>query len=91
MTMAASPTASGPRSTSFLRPDGQLLAQSFMDYLLPSSYEVPEIEIIHHDAVARTVLGRRAPADLAISARRQRSRVPSTTRYGRSGSSTACR
>src|SRR5438128_679985 len=29
--------------------DGQLLAQSFMDYLLPSSHEVPVVEIVHHE------------------------------------------
>jgi 2-furoyl-CoA dehydrogenase large subunit len=28
--------------------DGQLITQSFMDYPLPSSHEVPEIEIVHH-------------------------------------------
>jgi len=28
--------------------EGQLLTQSFMDYLLPSAHEVPEIEIVHH-------------------------------------------
>jgi 2-furoyl-CoA dehydrogenase large subunit len=28
--------------------EGQMLAQSFMDYLLPSSHEVPEVEIVHH-------------------------------------------
>ncbi|TKT78163.1 xanthine dehydrogenase family protein molybdopterin-binding subunit [Aquamicrobium sp. LC103] len=28
--------------------EGQLLAQSFMDYLLPSSHEVPHVEIVHH-------------------------------------------
>jgi 2-furoyl-CoA dehydrogenase large subunit len=27
---------------------GQMLTQSFMDYLLPSSHEVPHIEILHH-------------------------------------------
>jgi len=27
---------------------GQLITQSFMDYLLPSSHEVPQIEIVHH-------------------------------------------
>lgn len=29
-------------------PEGQLLTQSFMDYLLPSAHEVPEVEIVHH-------------------------------------------
>ena len=28
--------------------EGQLMAQSFMDYLLPSSHEVPQVEIVHH-------------------------------------------
>jgi 2-furoyl-CoA dehydrogenase large subunit len=28
--------------------EGQLITQSFMDYLLPSAHEVPEIEIVHH-------------------------------------------
>jgi 2-furoyl-CoA dehydrogenase large subunit len=28
--------------------EGQLITQSFMDYLLPSSHEVPAIEIVHH-------------------------------------------
>ena len=28
--------------------DGQLIAQSFMDYLIPSASEVPAIQIVHH-------------------------------------------
>jgi 2-furoyl-CoA dehydrogenase large subunit len=28
--------------------DGQFLTGSFMDYLLPSSHEVPQVEIVHH-------------------------------------------
>lgn len=28
--------------------EGQMLAQSFMDYLLPSAHEVPNVEIVHH-------------------------------------------
>jgi 2-furoyl-CoA dehydrogenase large subunit len=28
--------------------EGQMMTQSFMDYLLPSSHEVPEVEIVHH-------------------------------------------
>lgn len=28
--------------------EGQLMTQSFLDYLMPSSHEVPEVEIIHH-------------------------------------------
>ncbi|MCO6381531.1 xanthine dehydrogenase family protein molybdopterin-binding subunit [Oceanicola sp. 502str15] len=28
--------------------EGQLMTQSFLDYLMPSSHEVPEVEIVHH-------------------------------------------
>ena len=28
--------------------EGNIMTQSFMDYLLPSSHEVPEVEIVHH-------------------------------------------
>ncbi len=28
--------------------EGQLITQSFMDYLLPSAHEVPKVEIVHH-------------------------------------------
>jgi 2-furoyl-CoA dehydrogenase large subunit len=28
--------------------EGQILTQSFMDYLLPSAREVPQVEIVHH-------------------------------------------
>jgi 2-furoyl-CoA dehydrogenase large subunit len=28
--------------------EGQMLTQSFMDYLLPSSHEMPNVEIVHH-------------------------------------------
>lgn len=28
--------------------EGQMMTQSFMDYLLPSSHEVPKVEIVHH-------------------------------------------
>ncbi|ARQ02663.1 xanthine dehydrogenase family protein molybdopterin-binding subunit [Pseudorhodoplanes sinuspersici] len=28
--------------------EGQILTQSFMDYLLPSSHEIPNVEIVHH-------------------------------------------
>jgi 2-furoyl-CoA dehydrogenase large subunit len=28
--------------------EGQMLTQSFMDYLLPSSHEIPKVEIVHH-------------------------------------------
>lgn len=28
--------------------EGHLMAQSFMDYLMPSSHEVPKVEIVHH-------------------------------------------
>jgi 2-furoyl-CoA dehydrogenase large subunit len=28
--------------------DGQMMSQSFMDYLMPSSHEIPQVEIVHH-------------------------------------------
>lgn len=28
--------------------EGQLMTQSFLDYLMPSSHEVPDVEIVHH-------------------------------------------
>jgi 2-furoyl-CoA dehydrogenase large subunit len=28
--------------------EGHLMTQSFMDYLMPSSHEVPQVEIVHH-------------------------------------------
>ena len=28
--------------------EGQMMSQSLMDYLLPSSHEVPQVEIVHH-------------------------------------------
>jgi 2-furoyl-CoA dehydrogenase large subunit len=44
--------------------DGQLLAQSFMDYLLPSAYEVPPVEIIHHVTPSpHTVLGQKGSGE----------------------------
>jgi CO/xanthine dehydrogenase Mo-binding subunit len=44
--------------------DGQLLAQSFMDYLLPSSHEVPAVEIVHHETPSpRTVLGQKGSGE----------------------------
>jgi len=30
--------------------EGQLITQTFMDYPLPSSHEVPAVEIVHHCA-----------------------------------------
>jgi len=44
--------------------DGQLIAQSFMDYLLPSSHEVPAVEIVHHETPSpRTVLGQKGSGE----------------------------
>jgi len=72
---------------------GQLVAQSFMDYLLPSAHEVPPVDIVHHVTPSpHTVFGQKARANRAISARRPQSRAPSMMRCARSGSrSTACR
>jgi hypothetical protein len=61
--------------------EGQLITQSFMDYLLPSSHEVPPVEIVHHCTPSPTPCSaRRAPAKAAISARPRRSPAPSTMR-----------
>ncbi len=44
--------------------DGQLLAQSFMDYLLPSAHEVPPVEIVHHSTPSpHTVFGQKGSGE----------------------------
>jgi 2-furoyl-CoA dehydrogenase large subunit len=44
--------------------DGQLIAQTFMDYLLPSSHEVPDVEIIHHETPSpNTVFGQKGSGE----------------------------
>jgi 2-furoyl-CoA dehydrogenase large subunit len=44
--------------------EGQLMTQSFMDYLLPSSHEVPPVEIIHHCTPSpNTVLGQKGSGE----------------------------
>ncbi len=44
--------------------EGQMMAQSFMDYLLPSSHEVPPVEIIHHETPSPlTVLGQKGSGE----------------------------
>ena len=44
--------------------EGQLIAQTFMDYLLPSSHEVPTVEIIHHETPSpHTVLGQKGSGE----------------------------
>jgi 2-furoyl-CoA dehydrogenase large subunit len=44
--------------------EGQLLAQSFMDYLLPSSHEVPLVEIVEHETPSpHTVLGQKGSGE----------------------------
>ena len=61
--------------------EGQLMAQSFMDYLLPSSHEVPAVEIVHHvhavaahrarpEGLRRKRLSRRAGGDRERGQRR---------------------
>jgi 2-furoyl-CoA dehydrogenase large subunit len=43
---------------------GQLVAQSFMDYLLPSSHEVPAVEIVHHVTPSpHTVFGQKGSGE----------------------------
>ncbi len=44
--------------------EGQMVAQSFMDYLLPSSHEVPPVEIIEHETPSpNTVLGQKGSGE----------------------------
>jgi CO/xanthine dehydrogenase Mo-binding subunit len=44
--------------------EGQLIAQTFMDYLLPSSHEVPAVEIIDHETPSPyTVLGQKGSGE----------------------------
>jgi CO/xanthine dehydrogenase Mo-binding subunit len=44
--------------------EGQLIAQTFMDYLLPSAHEVPEVEIVHHVTPSpHTVLGQKGSGE----------------------------
>ena len=44
--------------------DGQLIAQTFMDYLLPSSHEVPDVEIIYHVTPSpNTVFGQKGSGE----------------------------
>ncbi len=44
--------------------EGQMLAQSFMDYLMPSSHEVPEVEIVHHCTPSPfTVMGQKGSGE----------------------------
>jgi 2-furoyl-CoA dehydrogenase large subunit len=44
--------------------EGQLVAQTFMDYLLPSSHEVPAVDIIDHETPSpHTVLGQKGSGE----------------------------
>jgi 2-furoyl-CoA dehydrogenase large subunit len=43
---------------------GQMIAQSFMDYLLPSSHEMPQVEIVHHCTPSpHTVFGQKGAGE----------------------------
>ena len=44
--------------------EGQLIAQTFMDYLLPSAHEVPAVDIIDHETPSpHTVLGQKGSGE----------------------------
>jgi CO/xanthine dehydrogenase Mo-binding subunit len=44
--------------------DGLLVAQNFMDYLLPSSHEIPPVEIVHHVTPSpHTVFGQKGSGE----------------------------
>ena len=66
--------------------DGNPLATTFMDYLLPTAAEVPMIEYGHIETPGPAPAATRAAARAAPSARRPRSSTPSPTRWPRSAS-----
>ena len=44
--------------------DGQLIAQTFMDYLLPSSHEMPKVNVVDHETPSPfTVLGQKGSGE----------------------------
>jgi CO/xanthine dehydrogenase Mo-binding subunit len=44
--------------------DGVLMAQTFMDYLLPSAHEIPPVEIVHHETPSPlTVFGQKGSGE----------------------------
>ncbi|MEB3419165.1 xanthine dehydrogenase family protein molybdopterin-binding subunit [Salipiger marinus] len=44
--------------------DGQLMTQSFLDYLMPSSHEMPTVEIVHHCTPSpHTVFGQKGSGE----------------------------
>lgn len=44
--------------------DGQMMSQTFVDYLLPSSHEVPQVEIVHHCTPSPfTVMGQKGSGE----------------------------
>jgi 2-furoyl-CoA dehydrogenase large subunit len=44
--------------------DGLLMAQNFMDYLLPSAHEIPPVEIVHHETPSpHTVFGQKGSGE----------------------------
>lgn len=44
--------------------EGQLMTQSFLDYLMPSSHEVPQVEIVHHCTPSPlTVMGQKGSGE----------------------------
>ena len=44
--------------------EGQLIAQTLMDYLLPSAHEVPPVEIVHHETPSpHTVFGQKGSGE----------------------------
>jgi 2-furoyl-CoA dehydrogenase large subunit len=43
---------------------GQMVAQSLMDYLLPSAHEIPQIDIVHHETPSpHTVFGQKGAGE----------------------------
>ena len=63
-------------------PNGQLMTQSFLDYLMPSSHEVPPIQIVKHCTPSpHTVLGKKDPAKVDTWDPQPQYRVQSMTLF----------
>ena len=64
---------------------GHLITQSFMDYLLPSSHEMPEVEIVHHCTPSpHTVFGQKGSGESGYLGSPAAISTPSTMRFRRS-------
>src|SRR5262249_18705234 len=64
---------------------GQMVAQSLMDYLLPSAHEVPQIDIVEHETPSpHTVFGQKGSGESGYLGAPRRSPAGGTMRLSRS-------